>query len=327
MCSVVKPDRVSEISKMLYSCLFCEHKTDSLVDFEGHKRTVHGFQKGSFQCSKCSYVSRNIRCLKDHYDSVHDGIKYPCDECEKLYANTRALKVHKRAIHRQVPYFCKLCDFKCFRGEGLKDHVSSQHEGIRHYCDQCAYSAKSKKGLSNHIVSHHTGLTRPQRKSFFKKVLIKKYCDQCGFVTSNVTQLKEHIAVRHEGKVYNCDQCTFVTQNQSSLKVHKESKHEHIKHKCDQCDMSFSLYSSLAKHKKLSIQNGKKYSCDICGFTSCLGKVSINLHKRRDHSTADQLLPCDQCDKAFFAKTNLIRHKRMKHALKLEQSNESDQEG
>ena len=97
---------------MLYSCLFCEHKTDSLVDFENHKRTVHGFKKGSFQCNKCSYVSRNIRCLKDHYDSVHDGIKYPCDECDKLYANTRALYRHKNAIHKQDPYFTNELELK-----------------------------------------------------------------------------------------------------------------------------------------------------------------------------------------------------------------------
>ena len=130
--------------------------------------------------------------------------------------------------------------------------------------------------------------------------------------------------------MYSCDECTrgkctavttrgkctavtnvlILQKNRMSIKTHKDSNHRSIKHKCKLCDMSFTYSCNLLRHQKLYEKKGKKFTCDICGFTSCL---DIRRHKRTEHPNADKQVKCDECSKVFQSESYLNEHTKIVH--------------
>ena len=327
----------------LFSCFLFDFSATTNKECRQHKQVVHGCGNNHFPCAECAYVGKSKTALIVHRDAIHRGIKVPCDECDKQFNSSSALYKHVRAEHRRIPYDCELCSFTCFRSTILKEHVDAKHRGIKYFCDQCPYSTSMKASLRNHNIRMHgsgvaadagaggartNSLASAQRyKHAFKAnpAIPKPHrCDQCLYATANVTLLREHIEVQHEGKVYRCDQCTYFTKYRTALKVHVDSLHQKIRHKCQLCDMTFSSLGNLQKHERMVAKKpvpGKRTSCDICGFVSCL---SLNKHKRLAHPDVDKLVPCDECDKSFNTTSYLKLHKKSKHRMERVKCDECD---
>ena len=58
------------------------------------------------KCTICDFVTANNYNLKNHIETVHEGIK---------------------------PFKCKICDYKTAHKPSLKVHTESVHEGIKPY--------------------------------------------------------------------------------------------------------------------------------------------------------------------------------------------------
>ena len=50
-------------------------------------------------CEQCTYVSLSQNSLKNHVETVHDGIRYPCDHCNYEATQKQNLERHKRNAH------------------------------------------------------------------------------------------------------------------------------------------------------------------------------------------------------------------------------------
>ena len=58
-------------------------------------------QKSSFTCTECSKEFTATRSVKEHIETVHEGVKnFKCQECEKEFAESSNLKVHIKEVHK-----------------------------------------------------------------------------------------------------------------------------------------------------------------------------------------------------------------------------------
>jgi len=56
--------------------------------------------KGSlWACDQCTYVAKRSYVLKQHKQTIHEGIRHPCDQCDFSATQKSALNEHKRRLH------------------------------------------------------------------------------------------------------------------------------------------------------------------------------------------------------------------------------------
>ena len=108
-----------------------------------------------YKCEQCDYETKQSRYLRNHVESVHEGVRYPCNQCDYKATREDSLKQHKEYKHEGVRYSCDECGYKATTTGSLQRHVESIHEGLRYPCDQCDHKATSKAYLKKHIMSKH----------------------------------------------------------------------------------------------------------------------------------------------------------------------------
>ena len=109
-------------------------------------------------------------------------------------------------------------------------------------------------------------------------------CRECGLVFKYRRGLWQHVKGKHKGFIYACTHCDYSSAQQGALNKHFESIHMGIKFSCDQpdCDYMASSKGSLWTHKK-AMHEGFKYFCDQCDYQTGW-KSDLNKHKKMKHS-------------------------------------------
>ena len=110
-----------------------------------------------FQCQLCDKRFKNDKTLKNHIESVHNGVKYNCEQCFKQFTDRGSLSKHIKAIHEGVRYECDQCGYIATQQGNLKIHIQSVHEGVIYTCPQknCNYLG-SWDGVRNHKKKVHS---------------------------------------------------------------------------------------------------------------------------------------------------------------------------
>ena len=110
-----------------------------------------------FQCQLCDKRFKNNLTLKNHIESVHNGVKYTCEQCFKQFTDRGSLSKHIKNIHEGVRYECDQCGYKATQQQNLKVHIQSVHEGVIYNCPQknCNYRG-SWDGVRNHKKKFHS---------------------------------------------------------------------------------------------------------------------------------------------------------------------------
>ena len=86
-----------------------------------------------FQCDECDYKAHYAGRLKQHKESVHQGIRHKCDMCDYTATRPEKVKLHKQSVHEGIRFTCNLCNYQASRKEYLKLHYKSKTEQpIRH---------------------------------------------------------------------------------------------------------------------------------------------------------------------------------------------------
>ena len=80
---------------------------------------------------------------------------------------------------------------------------------------------------------------------------------------------------------------------------------------------------NLTTHK-LSVQMGKKYPCEECGYQATQ-KSSLTTHQQSVHMGKKYL--CEECDNKFTQKSNLTKHQKSVHMGKKYPCAECDYRG
>ena len=83
-------------------------------------------------------------------------------------------------------------------------------------------------------------------------------------------------------------------------------EHNCPKLSCDVCGQKMTSESSLWRHCKQ--RHAKQLTCQVC-WEVCGSKAIFDRHD----CSMRECIPCDECDKTFTFRNNLMRHKKRKH--------------
>ena len=100
------------------------------------------------------------------------------------------------------------------------------------------------------------------------------------------------------------------TKSQTKKGSRNQSRSLTSKKDCDICKMTFPKKALFREHVAEVHKKGHMYTCHICNQNFKQFKSLV------DHSythTGERPHECDECNITFYIKTNLNRHKRLKH--------------
>jgi hypothetical protein len=136
-------------------------------------------------------------------------------------------------------------------------------------------------------------------------------CASCNYNSKKFVLLKNHFKKHLELKKYKCT-CLKEFAQKSELNNHKIS--EHNLKICRKCNLEFSSFERYLAHKEShgSVQTTKNGTSTKAGIEcSVCGKVLMTqggmMTHRKMHSESPKYR-CEECQKEFFQKVNLINH-------------------
>ena len=109
--------------------------------------------------------------MREHVESVHQGLKYQCHLCSSTTRRERDLKRHIRNTHgphqantddrNSKFYQCSLCDYKTDTYPQLLSHLENNHENIK--TEQTEYeSLIAVPQLLSHLENNHENIKTEQ---------------------------------------------------------------------------------------------------------------------------------------------------------------------
>ena len=124
-------DKNQDMTKILYLCDICGHRSHSNQKMKMHRMNVHKINEEWLNCDLCEYRT-------------------------KFNAHLKAHKSKKHSIG-EVWYFCNVCNYKSKYNYHIKRHKASKHDigVIYHFCDECDYKSKHRHHLKRHKERVH----------------------------------------------------------------------------------------------------------------------------------------------------------------------------
>ena len=80
-------------------------------------------------CEICDYKAKLSEILKNHVESVYQGVHYPCYQCDYEEKLKCLLRQHAKCVHKGIHYACDLCNYKAGEKQCLQEHIMSIHKG------------------------------------------------------------------------------------------------------------------------------------------------------------------------------------------------------
>ena len=181
-----------------------------------HIRNVHQGLGKQYKCKLCDNTYKGADKLKEHVQSVHEGIRHFCDQCEASFSAKQALSSH-------IKYFHGMEKRKLFPCQECKIHYAKQHFSCGShfniksvYCDKCGYMTKNVEQLRSHQSSNRCDPNKVINKSF--------KCTKCtrGFTTEKA--LHKHEQEHVTGKPHKCHLCGMGFTEKWNIRKHLASK-------------------------------------------------------------------------------------------------------
>ncbi|VEN41677.1 unnamed protein product [Callosobruchus maculatus] len=334
--------KVHRNRKYIYSCCYCDFRTNSGILFTTHNKT-HSSESKQFEAlhlkeenmdgnfsqgnamlidSETSVVSkRSSRARESLSSKVHQ-----CTKCNYKTINTKYLKRHlvthsdNRIISR-----CLYCNKTFTRKETLDDHIVRSHPDFIasvsrkvHECTKCTYKTTISSNIRQHLITNHPEIADNVVSS----------CIHCNKIFSRKQTLDDHIVRRHpdfiasvSSKVHECKKCTYKTVYTSDLKQHMVTHSDiddnnHIDSRCIYCDTTFTRKETLddhivRRHPDFIVSvSSKVHECTKCTYKTTKPS-NIRRHLITNHpEIADNriLNRCVYCNKTFKYKQGLDDH-------------------
>ena len=145
------------------SCKFCGHDFSSMKLLLRHTMQFHR-EEISHNPDPLAENKLDIKRIKERKD-------LQCPECRKIFSAKSTMKHHYESIHEGVKYPCSKCDYKAGNVSHLTEHMESVHLGIKYECPVCGKRIAQKNHVRRHFKRHHP--TRMDKIVFseFKKIL------------------------------------------------------------------------------------------------------------------------------------------------------------
>ncbi|XP_008487973.1 zinc finger protein 808-like [Diaphorina citri] len=297
-------------------------------------------------CPICNKSYPGARNMRKHLRLVHDkNSTTTCTMCKKTFRNKATFQKHMQRAHVGLKisvskhFECNYCHAKFSNKSLLSDHISS-HTGLKNYkCHVCDKAYSCRKALKTHTLLHEQEkVIKSSKKEFIIDTgdctldewndFIKRrvtVCPKCNRDYRNPRNMRKHLRRVHTSvRKYGCDECGKMLKSRDSLNTHKKIQHEGKKvkvkyeYECDYCGAKYPNKYTLSDH--ISGHTGiPNHICKICnkGYACA---ASLKIHNIKTHlqftGVPIEKFKCDLCDKEFFEKKKLNKHKNWAHGDK-----------
>ena len=283
-----------------------------------------------------------------YWDALHyvrlprDGVMYDtevkthwlkCDWCpfKVIHMDSSAsveMNNHKYKYHQdQKGYFCEFCAYSTHIRPAFEDHVNAVHlKKKTRKCDMCDYVTGYYTNLMKHMKTH------PEYKCK-KGTPNKVICDTCGLSFYARGQLKEHIDAKHLGKKpFQCKLCDFATGFRTNLYAHMRKTHDtKVGRRPPGWSWKEQSLKTFLQSHNFDEENAPPRPQCSAGLTvkpdakvdAAVPFVESQNHMvegfKQPERVGTQLVDypknfkCDQCDKGYVNKKDLIMHNKKKH--------------
>ena len=89
--------------------------------------SLHKTSDETFNCKQCPSHFNQLKHLKRHIESIHEGVKYECKQCDHLFTRKDILKTHIQSIHEGAKYACDQCDYQARWRADIQRHKRAKH--------------------------------------------------------------------------------------------------------------------------------------------------------------------------------------------------------
>lgn len=301
-----KNGHIKQNSRIL-RCPCCPYQAYYLIQLKSHIKTEHQAPaRKKFVCERCPFKTFSLSNMKCHclvFKHPKPIDIYECFACSfvgctRLDVDTHFGIEHSKRICVRKPFSCIQCSFTTYNKRSEQQHCivfkhsklasSSEIFTDRFCCPQCSFLTFHRRNLQNHIMTTHSDAKSFRCNRFGHKTNIK--LDPC----------------RHLEKSFQCTKCERKFSRQTRLSQHILKIHS--KYSCDQCPYETSMRGQLKAHKKIHSEE-RPYPCGLCGF-KFKEKKDLRKHMlRHNKSSLEQIYKCNECDKAFGIKGDLLAHK------------------
>ena len=138
-----------------------------------------------------------------------------------------------------------------------------------------------------------------------------------------------------------CTECGKSSTEEVLLLIHQTRIHDKTSYSCDECGADVIGKVSLSNHKRRhkipAVKNLRKHKCEKCPYESevksnvnragCVWKGYVKRNRRLSWITgccsSIENLPCQECNKTFPSRRNLIRHRIRVHMQEQQNSDEN----
>ena len=198
--------------KLKNNCKICQKTFDTPNNLQSHLVSIHQYEATvnkivSHWHKSDATVQKTIETVNPHEENEmketsSQNVNKKCELCGKTFCNEGYLKEHINSVHEGIKSFkCDTCGKAFSRAGKLKHHIMTVHEGIKkHKCHICGNCFSEKAKLRRHLLTIHQYVETVHKIENENGGIHK--CDLCGKTFSQVYRLRSHINGVHYGGMY-----------------------------------------------------------------------------------------------------------------------------
>lgn len=137
-----------------YSCGICKERFHFWEARQTHLEQVHGKEKITFPCKKCSVVFEKRIQLYFHIKKTHSE-ELKCQVCEESFRTKKELLEHGYSHSGERPYQCPLCDASFAKSRIFDSHLKIHDDAKKLSCPACSKLFVERSKIKMHVCKHH----------------------------------------------------------------------------------------------------------------------------------------------------------------------------